>query len=66
MQVYDKVRNLEDSDIMGIVLEMTETRSIKANPDMTTTTEVVVQKVKILTFPANVVVSSISDKWEIA
>lgn len=63
MNVFDKVRNFDNDDITGIVVEVTETVSIKANSDMSTVTTTTVTKVKVLTFPAMTVASGTSDMW---
>jgi hypothetical protein len=63
MNVFDKVTNKDNSDISGIVVEVTEITTDKANPDMSSVTTTNVTKVKVLTFPAMTVVSGTSDMW---
>jgi hypothetical protein len=63
MNVFDKVVNVDNADITGIVVETTEIVIVKANSDMSTSTTTTVTKVKVLTFPAMTVISGTSDMW---
>lgn len=65
MNVFDKVRNTDNADITGIVVETNEIVTNKANSDMSTISTVTVTKVKILTFPSMTVISPNADNWEV-
>jgi len=63
MNVFDKVRNVDNPDTTGIVIETTEIIKNSANSDMSTSSTTTVTKVRVLTFPSMTVISGTSDMW---
>jgi hypothetical protein len=65
MNVFDKVRNVDNQEITGIVVEITDITVVKANSDMSTVSTTETTKMKILSFPAMSVISGNLDDWDL-